>query len=103
MAKIGRNDPCSCGSGKKYKKCCEKKSSIQRHTFVNLNTQVTKKSMDKITGRVFHLGCKTISNPQTKVRSLNERISASQLGKHINANQEEKSAISDTLVKKEPN
>lgn len=23
--KIGRNDPCSCGSGKKYKKCCLKK------------------------------------------------------------------------------
>ena len=23
MAKIGRNDPCSCGSGKKYKKCCQ--------------------------------------------------------------------------------
>jgi tetratricopeptide (TPR) repeat protein len=23
MAKIGRNDPCPCGSGKKYKKCCE--------------------------------------------------------------------------------
>ena len=22
MAKIGRNDPCACGSGKKYKKCC---------------------------------------------------------------------------------
>jgi SEC-C motif-containing protein len=21
--KIGRNDPCPCGSGKKYKKCCE--------------------------------------------------------------------------------
>lgn len=21
-AKIGRNDPCTCGSGKKYKKCC---------------------------------------------------------------------------------
>jgi uncharacterized protein len=20
--KIGRNDPCSCGSGKKFKKCC---------------------------------------------------------------------------------
>jgi SEC-C motif domain protein len=20
--KLGRNDPCSCGSGKKYKKCC---------------------------------------------------------------------------------
>ena len=22
MAKIGRNDCCACGSGKKYKKCC---------------------------------------------------------------------------------
>lgn len=21
-SKIGRNDPCPCGSGKKYKKCC---------------------------------------------------------------------------------
>ncbi len=22
--KVGRNDPCPCGSGKKFKKCCEK-------------------------------------------------------------------------------
>jgi SEC-C motif-containing protein len=22
VTKIGRNDPCSCGSGRKYKKCC---------------------------------------------------------------------------------
>jgi len=21
-ARVGRNDPCPCGSGKKYKKCC---------------------------------------------------------------------------------
>ncbi len=25
MADIGRNDPCTCGSGKKYKKCCRDK------------------------------------------------------------------------------
>ncbi|MDD5627618.1 MAG: SEC-C metal-binding domain-containing protein [Elusimicrobia bacterium] len=24
-ARIGRNDPCHCGSGKKYKKCCAAK------------------------------------------------------------------------------
>ncbi len=24
-AKIGANDPCPCGSGKKYKKCCGKR------------------------------------------------------------------------------
>ena len=25
--KVGRNDPCPCGSGKKYKNCCMKKQS----------------------------------------------------------------------------
>ncbi|WP_432355682.1 YecA family protein [Sporosarcina sp. A2] len=25
---IGRNDPCPCGSGKKYKKCCESKEQL---------------------------------------------------------------------------
>ena len=27
MAKISRNDPCPCGSGRKYKKCCLKHGS----------------------------------------------------------------------------
>jgi hypothetical protein len=27
MVKIGRNDPCPCGSGKKFKKCCYAKMS----------------------------------------------------------------------------
>ena len=26
MKKVGRNDPCPCGSGKKFKKCCEPKA-----------------------------------------------------------------------------
>ncbi len=25
---IGRNDPCPCGSGKKYKKCCLTKTKV---------------------------------------------------------------------------
>src|SRR5207249_234995 len=29
--KVGRNDPCPCGSGKKYKKCClEKDQAAER-------------------------------------------------------------------------
>jgi len=24
LVKVGRNEPCPCGSGKKYKKCCGK-------------------------------------------------------------------------------
>ena len=27
MNKIGRNDPCPCSSGKKFKRCCEKKET----------------------------------------------------------------------------
>ena len=33
MAKPGRNDPCHCGSGKKYKKCCQpKEEAAERET-----------------------------------------------------------------------
>ncbi|MET0342366.1 MAG: SEC-C metal-binding domain-containing protein [Polyangiales bacterium] len=28
--KIGRNDPCHCGSGQKYKKCCSAKDDAAR-------------------------------------------------------------------------
>jgi len=33
MGKIGRNDPCPCGSGKKYKKCCLNK--LKKNDFIN--------------------------------------------------------------------
>jgi len=32
MAKPGRNDPCSCGSGKKYKRCCLAKDQEAERT-----------------------------------------------------------------------
>jgi len=34
MAKIGRNDPCHCGSGLKYKKCCLQKEAEAQRTAV---------------------------------------------------------------------
>ena len=30
MAKPGRNDPCPCGSGNKYKKCCLPKEEAEK-------------------------------------------------------------------------
>ena len=27
-SKVGPNDPCPCGSGKKYKKCCMQKEKL---------------------------------------------------------------------------
>jgi hypothetical protein len=32
MAKIGRNDPCPCGSGNKYKRCCLAKDEAAART-----------------------------------------------------------------------
>lgn len=34
MAKVGRNDPCPCGSGKKYKKCCGKNNVVSLHQLI---------------------------------------------------------------------
>ncbi|TFE03910.1 YecA family protein [Jeotgalibacillus salarius] len=39
MQEIGRNEPCPCGSGKKYKKCCANK-------VVNIETILVKDQMD---------------------------------------------------------
>jgi hypothetical protein len=38
--KIGRNDPCPCGSGKKYKKCCMGKTGSQPTTPATIQSQV---------------------------------------------------------------
>ena len=32
--KIGRNDPCPCGSGKKYKKCCLNRQYVDVKTLM---------------------------------------------------------------------
>jgi hypothetical protein len=34
MAKTGRNDLCTCGSGRKFKKCCESKTGSARQSRV---------------------------------------------------------------------
>ena len=33
-AKIRRNDPCSCGSGRKFKRCCEAKTAQSRSSLI---------------------------------------------------------------------
>jgi len=40
--KIGRNNPCPCGSGKKYKKCCMNK--MQQNNSINHNSDIPKQA-----------------------------------------------------------
>lgn len=34
ITKVGRNDPCPCGSGKKFKKCCEKELYYEHTRYI---------------------------------------------------------------------
>ncbi len=46
--KIGRNNPCPCGSGKKYKKCC-----LQEHQSARLPQVVNQSIIDEDAQRIF--------------------------------------------------
>ena len=50
MTKIGRNDPCPCGSGKKYKKCCliKKQRDFSEEYIRNLVNETDKKLFDEL-------------------------------------------------------
>jgi hypothetical protein len=62
--KVGRNDPCPCGSGKKFKKCCEMK---QRHKKINaqlLSAIVPQAQATQETSKVSSLFFKKTSAPK---------------------------------------
>src|SRR3990167_10261176 len=50
MKKIGRNDPCSCGSGKKLKKCCESLRSGFIATRINNESAPSIKKIVELSG-----------------------------------------------------
>lgn len=52
MKKIGRNDPCHCGSGKKYKKCCLN-NNPQLKDVVNLNWKKMRDTDDQLNHKIF--------------------------------------------------
>lgn len=54
MKKVGRNDPCPCGSGKKFKKCCESKMIGKK--FMAQKIEATKKNVLStfFENRIFH-------------------------------------------------
>jgi hypothetical protein len=44
---IGRNHPCHCGSGKKYKKCCQAKDEAKEHTALEKQWSAAQKAFEK--------------------------------------------------------
>ena len=46
IMKIGRNDPCPCGSGKKYKHCCYAKDSVKHEPEAVAEEQTLNEGVD---------------------------------------------------------
>lgn len=47
---VGRNDPCPCGSGLKYKKCCEKKTFLQKKSISLVSGGVAQEMKERVQG-----------------------------------------------------
>ena len=71
MSKIGRNDPCPCGSGKKYKKCCADIFSPAQPG-ENLAREANQKLVQAMAGQQFQSEQDMQVFLDHKVRQLNE-------------------------------
>ncbi|MGM0502885.1 MAG: YecA family protein [Bacillota bacterium] len=81
MGRIGRNDPCPCGSGKKYKKCCINKADLNiernRHWF---KEDIEELSTDAIITRLKYYGVEF--NKQDFIEGIRKYHSAEAISEH---------------------
>ena len=75
MKNIGRNQPCPCGSGKKYKKCCALKSPLQRRQFTNMLSGEGQSTLSKLSGMVSkNLSSTPSASINSKAELLKNRV-----------------------------
>jgi len=56
MAKPGRNDPCHCGSGNKYKKCClAKEEAVAREQLAKTEARRAERAAETAAAHTVHL------------------------------------------------
>jgi len=88
-AKLGRNDFCLCGSGKKYKKCCLNSQAIEREDFLK------KESIHRLKKRNAAIKPIFIDTEKLGVNKMSEIILeyAEELLEQASTSEEMKSAI----------
>lgn len=67
---VGRNDPCPCGSGKKFKKCCGVQKKMHMRSATVITGSKTSSLLDRI-GTSSGLN----KDSEEKIPSLKERVS----------------------------
>jgi hypothetical protein len=75
MQKVGRNDPCPCGSGKKHKKCCEMKAK-RKHFHAEVMTSTAPEQETGGASKISSLFFKSALPTAASTKSL-ESIQAS--------------------------
>ncbi len=87
MEKIGRNDPCTCGSGKKFKKCCANKMIGRKFLATKIDTVDTSSRISSF----FQNNVIPTSKPEDVVPAEKEN-------EKTEAEKKEESAIENTAV-----
>ena len=64
MQKVGRNDPCPCGSGKKFKKCCKVKQKHKKLSAEVVSASIPQSQETQETSKVSSLFFKRASAPK---------------------------------------
>ena len=73
MQKTGRNDFCPCGSGKKYKKCCEIKTRSKKlNASVLASTENAFAGMTRVSSLFFRSQAKNIESAEVSVSAAQE-------------------------------
>jgi len=83
--KIGRNDPCPCGSGKKFKKCCENKMIGKKYLAHKVET------VDQTSTKISSLSSvipASISDPMERLAEKQKKLDVEK--KEITLEQEKK-------------
>lgn len=78
MTKVHRNELCSCGSGKKYKKCCALKEAIQKQQkpkkqYTKTASSPAAQGLSKIAGQVLQM---VFNKPLSDSSSIQETEAA---------------------------
>jgi hypothetical protein len=73
--KVGRNDPCPCGSGKKYKYCCLRKDQRQRRQRVSSSRRRPDPQLDDLRRQVDQISRQLEQHlPDDETQELREQI-----------------------------
>ncbi len=74
MGKIKRNDPCPCGSGKKYKDCCYQKDYVETRPS-KINASFTMENGSQVSTKITSIN----SIPKHNINGLTPNITTEQM------------------------